>query len=77
MSLLQVDHLTVRFGSTNVVDDVSFTIAPGEKFALVGESGSGKTVCSAAPVARHRYFDDFPGDDDSAQSAIHAWQSDR
>ena len=44
MSLLQVEHLTVRFGSTTVVDDVSFTIAPGEKFALVGESGSGKTV---------------------------------
>jgi microcin C transport system ATP-binding protein len=35
MSLLQVEHLTVRFGSTTVVDDVSFTIAPGEKFALV------------------------------------------
>ena len=44
MSLLHVDHLTVRFGSATVVDDVSFTIAPGEKFALVGESGSGKTV---------------------------------
>jgi microcin C transport system ATP-binding protein len=44
MSLLHVHHLTVRFGSTAVVDDVSFSIAPGEKFALVGESGSGKTV---------------------------------
>jgi microcin C transport system ATP-binding protein len=44
MSLLQVNHLSVRFGSATVVDDVSFTIAPGEKFALVGESGSGKTV---------------------------------
>ena len=44
MSLLQVNHLSVRFGSATVVDDVSFTMAPGEKFALVGESGSGKTV---------------------------------
>ena len=44
MSLLQVSHLSVRFGSATVVDDVSFSIAPGEKFALVGESGSGKTV---------------------------------
>ena len=44
MSLLRVDNLSVRFGSATVVDDVSFTIAPGEKFALVGESGSGKTV---------------------------------
>ena len=44
MSLLRVENLSVRFGSATVVDDVSFTIAPGEKFALVGESGSGKTV---------------------------------
>jgi len=42
--LLSVEHLTVRFGATTVVDDVSFTIAPGEKFALVGESGSGKSI---------------------------------
>jgi microcin C transport system ATP-binding protein len=42
--LLEVDHLTVRFGASVVVDDVSFAIAPGEKFALVGESGSGKSI---------------------------------
>jgi microcin C transport system ATP-binding protein len=42
--LLDVDHLTVRFGASTVVDDVSFAIAPGEKFALVGESGSGKSI---------------------------------
>ena len=43
-ALLAVEHLTVRFGDTAVVDDVSFAIAPGEKFALVGESGSGKSI---------------------------------
>ena len=42
--LLEVDGLTVRFGPSTVVDDVSFAIAPGEKFALVGESGSGKSI---------------------------------
>ena len=42
--LLEIDGLTVRFGASTVVDDVSFTVAPGEKFALVGESGSGKSV---------------------------------
>ena len=42
--LLDIDGLTVRFGASTVVDDVSFTVAPGEKFALVGESGSGKSV---------------------------------
>ena len=43
-TLLEVAHLSVRFGPSTVVDDVSFTIAPGEKFALVGESGSGKSI---------------------------------
>jgi len=42
--LLEVDRLSVRFGPGKVVDDVSFSIAPGEKFALVGESGSGKSI---------------------------------
>ena len=46
MSLLDVQNLRVTFGSATVVSDVSFSIAPGEKFALVGESGSGKTVTS-------------------------------
>ena len=46
MSLLDVQNLRVTFGPATVVDDVSFSIAPGEKFALVGESGSGKTVTS-------------------------------
>ena len=34
----------MRFRSAAVVDDISFTIAAGEKFALVGESGSGKSI---------------------------------
>ena len=43
-TLLDIRHLTVRFGTSTVVDDVSFTIVAGEKFALVGESGSGKSI---------------------------------
>jgi microcin C transport system ATP-binding protein len=48
MTLLAIENLSVSFGdraqSRCVVDDVSFTLQAGEKFALVGESGSGKTV---------------------------------
>ncbi len=42
--LLEVESLSVRFGASTVVDDVSFSIAQSEKFALVGESGSGKSI---------------------------------
>jgi len=49
--LLSVERLSVSFGDSKVVDDVSFAIAPGEKFALVGESGSGKSI-SALSVLR-------------------------
>jgi microcin C transport system ATP-binding protein len=48
--LLEVRNLRVRFGASVVVDDVSFSIAAGEKFALVGESGSGKTVTALAAL---------------------------
>jgi microcin C transport system ATP-binding protein len=42
--LLDIAHLTVRFGTSTVVDDVSFCIHAGEKLAIVGESGSGKSI---------------------------------
>ncbi len=48
MSLLRIDNLTIRFGSTVAVRDLSLQIEPGESLGLVGESGSGKSVTSLA-----------------------------
>jgi branched-chain amino acid transport system ATP-binding protein len=43
MAELAVEHLHLRFGGLTVLDDVSFTVASGELFALIGPNGAGKT----------------------------------
>lgn len=51
MNLLEIRHLTVHFGSTAVVEDVSLEIQRGQVLAVVGESGRGKSV-TALSIAR-------------------------
>jgi peptide/nickel transport system ATP-binding protein len=54
MSLLEVNHLVVEFphrrGTLRALDDISFTIAPGEILGVVGESGAGKSLTGASIV---------------------------
>jgi peptide/nickel transport system ATP-binding protein len=48
--VLSVERLSVGFGATEVVRDVSFAIGAGEVFGLVGESGSGKSMTALAAM---------------------------
>jgi peptide/nickel transport system ATP-binding protein len=53
-TLLRVEHLRIevptRRGTLVAVDDISFTIAPGEVLGVVGESGAGKSLTGAAII---------------------------
>ena len=61
---IRFQHVSVRFGGVQALDDVSFSVGRGEVHCLAGENGSGKStlikviagVYQAAPGARTDYF---------------------
>ncbi|TKG73367.1 ATP-binding cassette domain-containing protein [Prauserella endophytica] len=48
MTLLSVEGLGIAAGVLPLVEDVSFTISPGERVGLIGASGSGKSLTASA-----------------------------
>ena len=44
MPILEVNHINKSFGSTKVLDDISFSLERGQALAIIGSSGSGKTT---------------------------------
>ena len=43
-SIVDVEKLSVTFGSQEILQDITLRIPPGQTLALLGESGCGKTV---------------------------------
>ena len=41
--MLQVNHIHLAYGPRAILDDVSLTVAPGEKAGLIGVNGAGKS----------------------------------
>lgn len=66
---LRVDHVTKRYGSHTVVDDLSFSVPPGRVTGFLGPNGSGKSTTmkimldltaanrGRATIGEHRYRD--------------------
>ena len=44
MAILEVNNLGKRFGTVEVLRDISFSMEKGESLAIIGSSGSGKTT---------------------------------
>ncbi len=42
--MIQAEHLTKRYGSMTAVDDVSFTVRPGQVTGFLGPNGAGKST---------------------------------
>ncbi|WP_210505534.1 ABC transporter ATP-binding protein [Naasia sp. SYSU D00057] len=52
--MIEVHHLTKRYGSTLAVDDVSFTVHPGRVTGFLGPNGAGKSTTIRSIVGLDR-----------------------
>jgi ABC-2 type transport system ATP-binding protein len=42
--MIEISHLTKRYGALTAVDDISFTVGPGEVLGFLGPNGAGKST---------------------------------
>jgi ABC-2 type transport system ATP-binding protein len=42
--MIEISHLTKRYGALTAVDDISFTVTPGQVLGFLGPNGAGKST---------------------------------
>jgi ABC-2 type transport system ATP-binding protein len=73
-----IENVVKRYGAFTAVDDVSFSVAPGETLGLLGPNGAGKStlirmLTTLVPITSGRivlHGDDVPTNSDDARLAI-------
>src|SRR5436305_14719992 len=82
-AVIQIKHLTRRFGTKVALDNVSLTVPRGTVFGLVGANGAGKTTLIKhvlgllrAASGSVRVFDRDPGADPPGVTARIGYLSD-
>jgi len=55
LKILQVDHVTQRFGELAAVNDLSFEVEKGEIFGIAGPNGAGKSTLFNSIAGSYRY----------------------
>ncbi len=53
--MLNIEHLTKRYGEKTAVDDLSLHIHPGEIYGFIGHNGAGKTTTLKSAVGILRF----------------------
>lgn len=53
--MLEVEHLAIRFGTTEIFQDLSFSVPRGSSLAVIGPNGAGKTVLFRALIGSLHY----------------------
>jgi len=43
-SVIEINHLTRKFGHTDAVNDLSLRVSPGKCYGFFGRNGAGKTT---------------------------------
>ncbi len=79
MPVLEIQHLTKRYGNITAVDDLSLEVNAGEIFGILGPNGSGKTTTLGIILGiinknagQYRWFDGDYAQDHMARRQIGA-----
>jgi ATPase subunit of ABC transporter with duplicated ATPase domains len=56
---IEIDHLTLRYGETTAIDDLSVTLDGHKIYGLLGRNGSGKTSLLSVLAAFRKAGIDF------------------